>query len=59
MPAGRMRVDLQQAGAGTRMTVTTQFPTAEAMEQVLQMGMEEGMIDAMNQIDALLEPARH
>lgn len=35
------------------MTVTT-FPSLEALEQLLAMGMEEGMKAAMGQIDAVL-----
>jgi hypothetical protein len=34
-------------------TVTT-FPSVEALEQVLGMGMEEGLRAAMGQIDAVL-----
>lgn len=39
----------------TRTTIVTTFPTLEAMEQVLEMGAEEGMKQAMAQIDPLLE----
>ena len=55
-----MRADeLQVAGSfdgrhGTRMGVTTVFPTAQAMEQLIAMGMEEGVAAAMGQIDGLL-----
>lgn len=55
MPTMTMRVALDERSAGgTRMTITTTFPSAAAMEQVLAMGMEEGMLAAMGQIDALL-----
>jgi len=36
------------------MGVTTVFPTAQAMEQLIAMGMEEGVAAAMGQIDGLL-----
>jgi uncharacterized protein YndB with AHSA1/START domain len=58
MPTIRMRVELDETAAGTRMTVTSQFATAEAMERLEQMGMVEGMTAAMGQLDALLAPAR-
>ena len=38
----------------TRMAIESLFPSAEAMEQVLAMGMEEGMTQAVGQIDAIL-----
>jgi uncharacterized protein YndB with AHSA1/START domain len=41
-------------GGGTRMTIETSFPSSEAMEQVIAMGMEEGMVLAIGQIDDLL-----
>lgn len=39
---------------GARMTITSTFPTLEAMEQLVEMGMEEGMTAAMGQIDDVL-----
>ncbi len=41
-------------GDGTLATFTVTYPTAEALQQVLDMGMEEGTREAMGQIDALL-----
>ena len=38
----------------TRMSIESVFPNAEAMEQVLAMGMEEGLKQAVGQIDAIL-----
>ena len=54
MPTIRGRVDLEETGAGTRMTVTSTFATAAQMKQLLDMGMVEGMTEAMGQIDDLL-----
>ncbi|RJK96118.1 SRPBCC family protein [Vallicoccus soli] len=56
MPTTRVRVDIADAGGGrTRMTVTSTFPSAEAMDQMLQMGMAEGMREALGQTYPLLE----
>jgi uncharacterized protein YndB with AHSA1/START domain len=54
-PAGTMRVTIAEIGGGkTRMSIENVFPNAQAMEQVLAMGQEEGMKEAVNQIDAIL-----
>jgi uncharacterized protein YndB with AHSA1/START domain len=39
----------------TRMTITSTFDTTQAMEQVLAMGMEQGIRAAVEQIQALLD----
>jgi uncharacterized protein YndB with AHSA1/START domain len=57
MPTIRGLVELEATAAGTRMTVTSQFATVEQMEQLLQMGMVEGMTQAMGQIDEVLAAA--
>jgi uncharacterized protein YndB with AHSA1/START domain len=57
MPTIRARVELEATAAGTRMTVTSQFATAEHMEQLVQMGIVEGMTQAMGQIDQVLAGA--
>lgn len=36
------------------MSIQFQFPSAEAMEQMLAMRMEEGLAGAVGQIDAIL-----
>ncbi len=54
MPTIQARVDLEEIGTGTRMTVSSQFASAEQMEQLVQMGMVEGITAAMGQIDQLL-----
>lgn len=54
LPVTTMRVDLTPTGDGTRMTITSRFATAEALEQVLGMGMAEGMREAIGQIPAIL-----
>jgi uncharacterized protein YndB with AHSA1/START domain len=56
LPVGTMRVTIQDIGDGrTRMSIESVFPTVEAMEQVLAMGQEEGMKEAVGQIDAILD----
>jgi uncharacterized protein YndB with AHSA1/START domain len=55
LPAGTGRVTIDGIGEGrSRMTIENIFPSTEAMEQVLAMGMEEGMTQAVGQIDAIL-----
>jgi uncharacterized protein YndB with AHSA1/START domain len=55
MPTTTMTVTLtERDGGGTRMVVVSRFPTLEAMEQLLAMGMEEGIAAAVGQIDAIL-----
>lgn len=47
-------VSLEEAGGRTRMTIVSTFESEEQMEQMVQMGMEEGMREAVGQIDAIL-----
>jgi uncharacterized protein YndB with AHSA1/START domain len=55
MPVLTIRVVLDMPSDGrTRMAIETTFPSPEAMEQIISMGMEEGMIAALGQIDDLL-----
>jgi uncharacterized protein YndB with AHSA1/START domain len=62
MPTMRMRVTLTEGAApgATVMVIRTEFPSADAMERLLAMGMEQGITEALSQADALLEstPAR-
>jgi uncharacterized protein YndB with AHSA1/START domain len=55
MPTSRSHVRIEAAEAGTtRMVITAIFPTEEAMDQLIQMGMEEGIRLAVGQTDELL-----
>jgi uncharacterized protein YndB with AHSA1/START domain len=55
LPMNQARVRIEEIGGGrTRMSIESVFPSAEAMEQVLAMGMEEGLTQAVGQIDAIL-----
>ena len=51
------RVSLEAADGGTRMTTVTVFTDVEQMQKMLGMGMEEGMTQAIGQIDAVLSLA--
>jgi uncharacterized protein YndB with AHSA1/START domain len=55
MPTTVARVSLSEGAAGgTTMVIETTYPSLEAMEQMASMGMEEGIRQAVGQIDALL-----
>jgi uncharacterized protein YndB with AHSA1/START domain len=59
MPTNQIRVTIEELGAGrTRMSIVSTFPSTEAMEQVLAMGMEQGLTEAVGQIDAILAEDR-
>ncbi len=58
MPVCVIEATLAASGAGgTRMDVTTTFPSIEAMERLLEMQMDVGMTAAMGQMDAILAGA--
>ena len=44
----------ERDGGGTVLAIETRFPSKEAMERLVSMGMDEGMADALGQIDAIL-----
>jgi uncharacterized protein YndB with AHSA1/START domain len=55
LPRNEGRVTIEPIDGGrTRMSIESRFPSAEALEQVLAMGMEEGLRQAVGQIDAIL-----
>ncbi len=55
LPGTESRVRIEAIGDGrTRMSIDSIFPTTAAMEQLLAMGMEEGLTQAVGQIDAIL-----
>ncbi|MDQ5975664.1 MAG: hypothetical protein QG661_2873, partial [Actinomycetota bacterium] len=55
LPVTIMRVSLDdRPGGGTSVTITSTFASLEAMEQLISMGMEEGLRQAMAQMDAIL-----
>ncbi|WP_084128261.1 SRPBCC family protein [Demequina sp. NBRC 110055] len=54
MPSMRMTFQFEETEAGSRLVTTTHFGSADQLEQLLGMGMEEGMTSAMSQIDEVL-----
>jgi uncharacterized protein YndB with AHSA1/START domain len=54
MPAGRMVVTFDERDGKTVMEITSHFPSLDAMNQLLEMGQEEGMVQALGQIEAIL-----
>jgi uncharacterized protein YndB with AHSA1/START domain len=55
LPVTDAVVVIEAIGGGrTRMSVTSTYSTREALEEVLAMGMEEGLTAAVGQIDAIL-----
>jgi uncharacterized protein YndB with AHSA1/START domain len=55
MPLNEVRVTIAEISEGrTQMTIQSKFPDAAAMEQLIAMGMEEGLKQAVGQIDAIL-----
>jgi uncharacterized protein YndB with AHSA1/START domain len=54
-PRNEGQVTIEPVDDGrTRMSIVSLFPSVEAMQQVLAMGMEEGLTQAVGQIDAIL-----
>ena len=55
LPVTTARVTIEATGAGrTRMRIESEFASTEAMEQLVAMGMVEGLTEAVSQIDAIL-----
>ena len=55
MPLNDVAVTITELGEGrTRMSIQSIFPDNAAMEQLLAMGMEQGLTQAVGQIDAIL-----
>ena len=54
MPTCLMRMTLEADGTGTVLRTVTTFPSLEAMEQMVAMGMVEGITAAVQQIPAIL-----
>jgi uncharacterized protein YndB with AHSA1/START domain len=58
-PRNEGRVTIEPIGGGrTRMSIVSHFGSAEAMDQLLAMGMEEGFTLALGQIDDILAEDR-
>ena len=58
MPSMRMTFEFEATETGSRLTTSTFFNTLDELTQLVEMGMEEGMRQAMGQIDAVLDDLR-
>jgi uncharacterized protein YndB with AHSA1/START domain len=58
MPTGRMVFHFEPTDTGSRIICTSYFNSAEELAQLLEMGQEEGMREAMAQIDDVLADLR-
>ena len=58
LPSMRMVFAFQPTTAGARVTTTTYFNTADELASLLEMGMDEGMKQAMGQMDQVLADLR-
>lgn len=54
LPTGRMVVTLDERDGQAVMDITSHFPSLDAMNQLIEMGQEEGMVQALGQIEAIL-----
>jgi uncharacterized protein YndB with AHSA1/START domain len=54
MPAGRIVVTFEERDGKTIMDVVSHFTSIDAMNQLLEMGQEEGMVEALGQIEGIL-----
>jgi uncharacterized protein YndB with AHSA1/START domain len=57
LPTTHVTVTLEETADGTVMKMHSVFPSAEDMEKLIAMGMEEGIVSAMSQMDAVLAEA--
>jgi uncharacterized protein YndB with AHSA1/START domain len=55
MPTTRMAVRVEPTPEGSRFVAISTFPSLAAMEQLAEMGMVEGLSEALGQVDAVLE----
>ncbi|MDI2098298.1 SRPBCC family protein [Ruicaihuangia caeni] len=55
MPTTRARVTFEPLEAGTRMTIASTCASREQFDQLIHMGVEEGMTQALSQLDALID----
>jgi uncharacterized protein YndB with AHSA1/START domain len=55
LPVMRMRLDLEhRPDGGTTMTLVSTFASEADMQRILEMGMEEGIRQAIGQMDAIV-----
>ena len=54
MPSMRMVFTFESTDEGSRVSTVTHFPSVEVLEQLIGMGMQEGMTSAMSQMDDVI-----
>lgn len=54
LPSMRMVFTFEPTASGSRFTIVTHFTGLESMEQVVEMGMIEGLKSALGQLDGVL-----
>jgi uncharacterized protein YndB with AHSA1/START domain len=54
MPMGKFIVTIAETEGRTHMSIESRYASTEAMEQLLAMGEEQGLTEAVGQIDAIL-----
>lgn len=54
LPSMRMAYTFEETAGGSRVTTTTHFNSLEELDQLIEMGMQEGLRSAMAQIDAVV-----
>jgi uncharacterized protein YndB with AHSA1/START domain len=54
MPSMRITFEFEPTDPGSRLTIVTHFTSLEAMQQLVEMGMLEGMRSALGQLDGVL-----
>jgi uncharacterized protein YndB with AHSA1/START domain len=54
LPTTQMAMELTEHDGGTRMTMRSRFPSREQMQELVDMGMTEGLREAVGQMDAIL-----
>ncbi|WP_068399499.1 SRPBCC family protein [Kribbia dieselivorans] len=57
LPVAHSVYAFEEAAPGTKATYTSRYPSREALQTVIDMGVEEGSTSAINQIDELLAQA--
>lgn len=55
MPTTNSTVTIVEADGATTMSIESKYHSREGMEQAVEMGVEQGITEALGQIDALLE----
>jgi uncharacterized protein YndB with AHSA1/START domain len=58
MPTTVTTVTIAEVDGVTTMSIESRFASSAGMEEMVEMGMEQGMIEALGQIDTLLAKAK-